>query len=66
MYMGGSSLHMTLTLSTLCTYLDAFADFLINYRPFMYQARGSTIVGVHLRSIFGSSVFLYMSTLTPP
>jgi hypothetical protein len=44
--MGGGSLHITLTLGTLYAFLDAWADFLINYRPFQYQASGGVRVGV--------------------
>ena len=45
--MGGGSLRVTLSLGSLYAYLDAFADFLINYRPFLYQATGGVMVGVH-------------------
>lgn len=45
--MGGGSLKVTLTLGSLYAYLDAFADFLINYRPFLYRASGGVTVGVH-------------------
>ncbi|KAM0272282.1 hypothetical protein ACHAQH_008729 [Verticillium albo-atrum] len=47
MCMGGGSLHVTLTLGALYAYLDVFADFLVNYRPFLYQATGGVMVGVH-------------------
>ncbi|KAF5536846.1 hypothetical protein FNAPI_11620 [Fusarium napiforme] len=47
MIMGGGSLHVTLSLGSLYAYLDAFADFLINYQPFMYRASGGITVGVH-------------------
>ena len=45
--MGGGSLHVTLSVGPLYAYLDAYADFLINYRPFMYMAQGGIGVGVH-------------------
>ena len=45
--MGGGSLHVTLSLGSLYAFFDAWADFLINYRPFQYQASGGIAVGVH-------------------
>ncbi|KAI9692829.1 MAG: hypothetical protein M1822_004823 [Bathelium mastoideum] len=45
--MGGGSLHVTLILGPLYAYFDAWADFLINYKPFQYQASGGISVGVH-------------------
>ncbi|KAL8826101.1 MAG: hypothetical protein Q9191_004007 [Dirinaria sp. TL-2023a] len=44
--MGGGSLRVTLTLGPLYAYLMAYADFLINYRPFTYQASAGIVVGV--------------------
>ena len=44
--MGGGSLRITLTLGPLYAYLLAYADFLINYRPFTYQASAGISVGV--------------------
>lgn len=45
--MGGGSLHVALTLGPLYAYLDAHADFLINYRPFLYRASAGVMVGVN-------------------
>ncbi|KAF3920981.1 hypothetical protein ABW20_dc0103144 [Dactylellina cionopaga] len=45
--MGGGRLHVTLDLGPLQAYFDAWADFLINYKPFHFMAEGGISVGVH-------------------
>jgi hypothetical protein len=45
--MGGGRLKVTLSLGALDAYFDAYADFLINYKPFHFQAEGGICVGVH-------------------
>ena len=45
--MGGGSLKVTLSSGNLYAYFNAWADFLINYKPFQYQADGGVSVGVH-------------------
>lgn len=44
--MGGASLKVTLELGSLGAWFNAYADFLINYRPFFFQAEGGVSVGV--------------------
>lgn len=44
--MGGGRLHAALSLGLLYAYLDAYADFLINYKPFHFIADGGVTVGV--------------------
>ncbi|KAK6338299.1 hypothetical protein TWF730_002363 [Orbilia blumenaviensis] len=44
--MGGGSLHAALSLGPLGAYFDAYADFLINYKPFYFNASASVSVGV--------------------
>jgi hypothetical protein len=43
--MGGGRLHAALTLGPLSAWFDAFLDFLINYRPFHFNAIGGISVG---------------------
>lgn len=45
--MGGGRLHLVMTVGPLYAYFDAYADFLINYKPFHFQADGGILVGVH-------------------
>ncbi|KAF8469770.1 hypothetical protein BDZ91DRAFT_631807, partial [Kalaharituber pfeilii] len=44
--MAGGLLHATLTIGVLSAFLDAYADFLINYHPFTFYAEGGVSVGV--------------------
>ncbi|KAK6349287.1 hypothetical protein TWF730_010037 [Orbilia blumenaviensis] len=44
--MGGGRLHAALSLGALYAYFDAYVDFLINYKPFHFQAQGGISVGV--------------------
>ena len=44
--MGGGRLEVTLSVGNLYAYFRAFADFLINYKPFRYMADGGVAVGV--------------------
>ncbi|KPM41440.1 hypothetical protein AK830_g5109 [Neonectria ditissima] len=44
--MAGVQLHASLTIGVLHAFLDAWADFLINYRPFMFTATAGVAVGV--------------------
>jgi hypothetical protein len=44
--MGGGHLVATLTLGPLRAWFDAYADFLINYKPFHFMADGGVSVGV--------------------
>jgi len=44
--MGGGRLHVTLSLGPLYAYFDAYADFLIQYRPFHFETEGGLSVGV--------------------
>ncbi|KAK6516196.1 hypothetical protein TWF506_006107 [Arthrobotrys conoides] len=44
--MGGGRLHAALSLGALYAYFDAYVDFLINYKPFHFQAEGGISVGV--------------------
>lgn len=44
--MAGGLLHASLKLGVLQAFLDAYADFLINYRPFTFTAGGGVSVGV--------------------
>lgn len=44
--MGGGKLHAALSLGLLYAYFDAYADFLINYKPFHFIADGGVTVGV--------------------
>ena len=44
--MAGGRLHVSLTLGSLYAYFDAWADLLINYKPFHYDAQGGVSVGV--------------------
>ncbi|OAP61482.1 hypothetical protein AYL99_03685 [Fonsecaea erecta] len=44
--MAGGRLHVSLQLGALYAYFDAWADLLINYKPFHYQAQGGVSVGV--------------------
>lgn len=44
--MGGGRLRASLSLSPLFAFFDASADFLINYKPFNFQADGDLSVGV--------------------
>ena len=46
MCMGGGRLHAALSLGSLSAWFDAFLDFLINYRPFHFDAVGGISVGV--------------------
>lgn len=45
--MGGGRLHIVMSAGPLYAYFDAYADFLINYKPFHFQAEGGISVGVH-------------------
>ncbi|KAI9935076.1 hypothetical protein MW887_000697 [Aspergillus wentii] len=44
--MGGGRLDASLTLGALYAFFDAYADFLINYKPFHFSADGGLSVGV--------------------
>ncbi|EER25091.1 hypothetical protein D8B26_007691 [Coccidioides posadasii str. Silveira] len=44
--MGGGRLDASLTLGPLYAFFDAYADFLINYKPFHFTAEGGLSVGV--------------------
>lgn len=44
--MGGGRLRATLKLGPLSAWFDAYADFLINYKPFHFMADGGVSVGV--------------------
>ncbi|KAF5856160.1 hypothetical protein ETB97_007817 [Aspergillus alliaceus] len=44
--MGGGRLDASLTLGALYAYFDAYADFLIKYKPFFFMADGGVSVGV--------------------
>lgn len=44
--MGGGRLNASLTLGALYAFFDAYADFLINYKPFHFTADGGLSVGV--------------------
>ncbi|OXV09543.1 hypothetical protein Egran_02694, partial [Elaphomyces granulatus] len=44
--MGGGRLDVTLSLNPLFAYLNAFVDFLINFKPFSFIAEGGITVGV--------------------
>lgn len=44
--MGGGRLHAALSLGPLYAFFDAYADFLINYKPFHFMAEGGVSVGV--------------------
>ncbi|KAK6510291.1 hypothetical protein TWF481_005008 [Arthrobotrys musiformis] len=44
--MGGGRLHVSLDLGPLQAWFDAWADFLINYKPFHFMAEGGISVGV--------------------
>jgi hypothetical protein len=44
--MGGGRLDVTLSLNPLFAYLNAFIDFLINFKPFSFIAEGGITVGV--------------------
>ncbi|KAF3909810.1 hypothetical protein ABW21_db0202232 [Orbilia brochopaga] len=44
--MGGGRLHAALSLGALYAFFDAYVDFLINYKPFHFQAEGGISVGV--------------------
>ncbi|KAL7276584.1 hypothetical protein RUND412_000426 [Rhizina undulata] len=44
--MGGGRLHAALSLGPLDAFFDAYADFLINYKPFNFMADGGVSVGV--------------------
>lgn len=44
--MGGGRLDASLTLGALYAFFDAYADFLINYKPFHFAADGGLSVGV--------------------
>ncbi|KAK6352435.1 hypothetical protein TWF730_009261 [Orbilia blumenaviensis] len=44
--MGGGKLSVTLTLGPLSAYLNAWADFLVNYKPFSFEAEAGISVGV--------------------
>jgi hypothetical protein len=44
--MGGGRLDLTLSLGPLGAWFDAYADFLINYKPFHFMAEGGLSVGV--------------------
>ncbi|KAF8441170.1 hypothetical protein BGX38DRAFT_1204712 [Terfezia claveryi] len=46
MCMGGGKLSITLSLGPLSAYFNAWADFLINYKPFWFMASGGITVGV--------------------
>jgi len=47
MCMGGGKLNITLNMGPLSAYFNAYADFLINYKPFWFMASGGITVGVH-------------------
>ncbi|KAI5783944.1 hypothetical protein DFH27DRAFT_615802 [Peziza echinospora] len=47
MCMGGGKLDITLNMGLLSAYFNAYADFLINYKPFYFTASGGITVGVH-------------------
>ena len=44
--MGGGKLNLTYSSGSLYAYLDAYADFLINYKPFSFQADVGVEIGV--------------------
>ncbi|KAF3908149.1 hypothetical protein AA313_de0200176 [Arthrobotrys entomopaga] len=44
--MGGGRLHAALSLGSLYAFFDAYVDFLINFKPFHFQAEGGVTVGV--------------------
>ena len=44
--MGGGRLHVTLSLGSLYAYFNAYADFMIQYRPFHFETEGGLNVGV--------------------
>ncbi|KAF3930413.1 hypothetical protein ABW20_dc0110419 [Dactylellina cionopaga] len=44
--MGGGSLKVTLSIGSLYAWFDAYADFLIKYKPFHFQAEGGVSVGL--------------------
>ncbi|KAK6503379.1 hypothetical protein TWF481_008399 [Arthrobotrys musiformis] len=44
--MGGGRLHAALSLGPLYAFFDAYVDFLINFKPFHFQAEGGVSVGV--------------------
>ncbi|KAF3288811.1 hypothetical protein TWF970_005865 [Orbilia oligospora] len=44
--MGGGRLHAALSLGALYAFFDAYVDFLINFKPFHFQAEGGVSVGV--------------------
>ncbi|KAK3313354.1 hypothetical protein B0H66DRAFT_522319 [Apodospora peruviana] len=44
--MGGGRLHVTMSIGPLDAYFDAYADFLIQYRPFRFETSGGLSVGV--------------------
>ncbi|KAK6499507.1 hypothetical protein TWF506_004137 [Arthrobotrys conoides] len=44
--MGGGRLHVSLDVGPLQAWFDAWADFLINYKPFHFMAEGGISVGV--------------------
>ncbi|KAH0538452.1 hypothetical protein FGG08_004950 [Glutinoglossum americanum] len=46
MCMGGGRLDVSLALGPLSAWFNAYADFLINYKPFFFQAEGGLSVGV--------------------
>ncbi|KAF5644976.1 transcriptional activator srcap [Fusarium tjaetaba] len=44
--MAGGCLHASLNIGVLSAWLDAYADFIINYSPFSFKAAGGLSVGV--------------------
>lgn len=44
--MGGSRMHVALSVGPLDAWFDAYADFLINYKPFHFMGDGGVSVGV--------------------
>lgn len=46
--MGGGRLHATFSAGPVAAWFDAFADFLINYKPFHFIAEAGICVGVSL------------------
>lgn len=47
--MGGGRLHASLKLGPIEAWFDAYADFLINYKPFHFMADGGVSVGVNCK-----------------
>jgi hypothetical protein len=50
--MGGGHYHVQIDVGPISAYLDAYADFLINYKPFHYIADLGVDVGVTFNADF--------------